>query len=166
MSAVLGKLREYETVFVVNPELADDAVSKLGERLKGVLAKQKAELLHEESWGKRKLSFEVKKHIRGNYIQYHYVGTPGVVEELERAMRNMDTVLRFLTTMNGEVVDVEAKRAEVEKRVRERAASKAKAEAERKEREERREAEAKASAQEEHHESSSSSADEAARVES
>ena len=47
----------------------------------------------------------------------------------------IEHVHRFVTQLNGEVTDVEAKKTEVEKMVRERAAAKAKAEAERKERE-------------------------------
>jgi small subunit ribosomal protein S6 len=130
-------LREYETLFVINPELTDDAANAVIDRLKGVIEKMNAELLREDRWGKRKLSFEVKKHGRGNYNLFHYVGPVGVVAELERTMRNLDEVIRFLTVSNGNVTDIAAKRAEVEKMVRERAADKAKQEAERREREER-----------------------------
>lgn len=138
MSTTLGKLREYETVFVVNPELTDDAVnSEVVDRLKAVLEKKGGELLREDRWGKRKLSFEVKNHSRGNYILLHYVGQPGVVEELERSLRNNEHAVRYISSLLGVVTDLEAKRAEVDKMVRERAADKARLEAERKEREER-----------------------------
>jgi small subunit ribosomal protein S6 len=130
-------LREYETLYVINPELADDAANTVIDRLKGVLEKMNAELLREDRWGKRKLSFEVKKQSRGNYNLFHYVGPVGVVAELERTMRNLDEVIRFLTVSNGNVSDLAAKKAEVEKMMRERAADKAKQEAERREREER-----------------------------
>ncbi len=136
MSTTIGKLREYETVFVVNPDLTDDVVNEtIVDRLKGVLDKKKAELLREDRWGKRKMAFEAKKHARGNYILLHFVAEVGVVEELERTMRNLEHVSRFTTTRIGEVIDVEAKKAEVEKMVKERAAAKAKQEAERREQE-------------------------------
>ena len=131
MSEALGKLREYETVFVVNPELTDDvAKSDVLDRLKGVLEKKGAELLREDAWGKKKMAFEVNKNPRGNYILFHYVGDVGVVEELERSMRNAEHVLRFMTTLHGDVSDVEAKKAEVEKMLEE-CAIKAREEAER-----------------------------------
>ena len=136
MSTTIGKLREYETVFVVNPDLTDDVVNEnVVDRLKGVLTKQGAELLREDRWGKRKMAFEAKKHSRGNYILLHYVANVGVVEELERTMRNVEHVTRFTTSRLSEVVDVEAKKAEVDKMVKERAAAKAKQEAERREQE-------------------------------
>jgi small subunit ribosomal protein S6 len=122
MSAALKKLREYETLVVLNPELADDAAGQAVERLKDVLSKKKATMLREEKWGKRKLSFEVKKHGRGHYFLLHYVAPVGAVEEVERTCRNIDQVIRFLTTLNGDVTDIEAKKAEVEKMVAKRAA--------------------------------------------
>lgn len=131
MSEALANLREYETVFVVNPELTEDALQgDVLTRLKGVLEKQGAELLREDVWGKKKLAFEVKKHPRGNYILFHYVGNVGVVEELERIMRNMENVMRYMTTLHGDVSDIEAKRAEVAKMVEDNA-RKAREEAER-----------------------------------
>jgi small subunit ribosomal protein S6 len=135
MSTTLGKLREYETVLVINPELTDEQVAEITDRLKGVLEKMHATLLREDHWGKRKMAFEARKQGRGNYFLLHYAAPVGTVEELERTLRNLEHVHRFVTQLNGEVIDVEAKKAEVEKMVRERAAAKAKAEAERKERE-------------------------------
>jgi small subunit ribosomal protein S6 len=140
MSAKLDKLREYETLVVLNPELTDEATNQTVERLHEILTKMKATLLREEKWGKRKLSFDVKKHSRGTYVLLHYVGDVGVVEELERTCRNLDQVIRFLTTLNGDVSDIEAKRAEVEKLVAKRAErekERAEAEAQRAQREER-----------------------------
>jgi small subunit ribosomal protein S6 len=134
MSEALGNLREYETVFVVNPELTEDALQgDVMDRLKGVLEKQGAELLREDNWGKKKLAFEVKKQPRGSYVLFHYVGNVGVVEELERTMRNHEHVMRFMTTLHGDVADIEAKRAEVAKLVEDNA-RRAREEAERAER--------------------------------
>ncbi len=143
MSKNFGSLREYETVFVLSPELGDDQVTAMVDRLKGVLEKMSAELLREDRWGKRKMAFEVKKSIRGNFILFHYVGKVGVVEELERIMRNAEHVVRFLTTVHGDVSDIDAKRAEVTKMLADRA-DEARQEAERKAREEAAAEEAKA----------------------
>lgn len=135
-------LREYETLYVLNAELADDVADGVISRLTELLVGKGAVMLREDRWGKRKLSFEVKKQFRGNYILFHYLAAPGVVEELERTLRNLDEVIRFLSTSHGNVFDVEAKKAEVEKMVRDRAAEKARIEAERREREERMASEA------------------------
>lgn len=140
MSQKLGQQREYETLLVLNPELTDDQSTQAVDRLKEVLDKKKATLLREEKWGKKRMAFDVKKSPRGNFFLLHYVGDVGVVEELERTCRNIDPVIRFLTTVNGDVKDLEAKKAEVEKMVAKRAAEREKAEAEAKAAEEARQA--------------------------
>lgn len=135
MSTTIGKLREYETIYVINPEQTDDQVTAINDRLKGVIEKKGGSLLREDGWGKKKMAYEARKQTRGNYFVLHYAAEPAAVAELERTMRNLEHVHRFMTERHGPVTDVETKRAEVEKAVRERAAAKAKAEAERKERE-------------------------------
>lgn len=127
-------IREYETLFALNPELTDDKANELLDRLRGVIVKMGGEILREDPWGKRKFSFEVKKHLRGNFMNFHYVAVPGTVEELERTMRNVEGVIRYLSTVHGDVGDIEAKKAEIEKSVREAEAAQAKREAERLER--------------------------------
>ena len=111
------------TVSVVVPVFNSATIlPSLVARLKDVLDKKKATLLREEKWGKWKLSFEVKKQSRGHYFLLHYVAPVGAVEEVERTCRNVDQVIRFLTTLNGDVTDIEAKKAEVEKMIAKRAA--------------------------------------------
>lgn len=127
-------IREYETLFVLNPELTDDQVQDVLGRLKEALGKMNGELMREDSWGKKKLAYMIQKQGRGHFVNFHYLGKPGVVEELERTMRNLEGVIRFLTTGHGPVSDVEAKRTEIEKRAREEEAARAKREAEKAER--------------------------------
>ncbi|MBI4814708.1 MAG: 30S ribosomal protein S6 [Deltaproteobacteria bacterium] len=129
-------LREYETLFIVHPELSDENVEGLSERLKEVIAKQKGEVLGSDSWGKRRLAYRAKKQTRGNYVLYHYAGSSGIVDEVERFLRNQEPVMRFLSSAVGVVTDVEARRAEVQKSAKERA-ERARAAAEREEREQR-----------------------------
>ena len=74
-------LREYETVFVLHPDLTDDIVTSTVDRLKEVITKMGGEILNEDHWGKKKLAFAVKKHQRGNYVLFHYVAPVGVVED-------------------------------------------------------------------------------------
>ncbi len=121
MSTTLAKLREYETTFIINSELADDAAQEVVDRLRGVLEKQDAAILNQDNWGKKKMAYEVNGSPRGNYIVLHYAADATVVAELERQARNMEPVARFMTILHGDISDLEAKRAEVETDLRERA---------------------------------------------
>lgn len=141
MSKTLGKLREYETVFIINSDLTEDLVNELMQRFKDIIEKGGGTFLREDRWGKRKMAYDMKKSPRGHYILLHFVAEHAVVAEMQRISGNTDTVIRYLTSVLGAVDDVEAKKAEVEKLVRERTAEKAREE------QARREAEAAAAAE-------------------
>lgn len=119
------KLRDYETVAILSAELGEDGVNTLVEKLKDVLSKNGATFLREDRQGKKRLSFECKGQVRGNFVLLHYVGDKNIVPEIERTLRNADTCLRFLTTVNGRVRDIDQKRAEVESLKKEQAEKKA-----------------------------------------
>ncbi|MEO1228152.1 MAG: 30S ribosomal protein S6 [Myxococcota bacterium] len=130
MSKTLGKTREYETVLIINPDLADDAVGDLVGRFLTVLEKTGATFLREDRWGKRKMAFDMRKNPRGHYIMLHFVGQQASVAEIQRLAHNLDGVIRFLTEVKGPVTDIEAKKADVERIAREKSAEKARLEAE------------------------------------
>lgn len=122
MSQTLGKLREYETVFVTGAEMTEEAIAELFGRFRDVIEKNEGSILREDSWGKRKFAYDVDKTSRGAYLVLHYAAPATSVADLERSLRNSDKVMRFMTSRLGEVQDVEARRADIEKMVREKAA--------------------------------------------
>jgi small subunit ribosomal protein S6 len=146
-------MREYETTFIVQPEISDDGTQEILTRLDGILEKSGAiRLLHDDQ-GKRRLAYDIRKFQKGRYVTSYYLSQGEAVAPVERALRLEESVLRFLTVMaNPEVVDIEARKAkavEDERAHAERARERALREAE----EERaREAEMRAGAREEHEE--------------
>ncbi len=108
MSASTKAIRanEYETIFVLRPDVDPDAAEKLQGRLTEIIAREKGTLVKVESWGRRKLAYPVAKQRRGVYIYLSYVGQGGLVAELERNLRIADFVLKFLTVKLRDRVDV------------------------------------------------------------
>ncbi|MGZ3687900.1 MAG: 30S ribosomal protein S6 [Bdellovibrionota bacterium] len=98
----------YETTFITRPELADDALRALNERLTGIVAQFGGEPIINEDWGKRKLAYPIQKETRGQYTYLVYSGKPGVVHEIERNLRLHDHVLRFLSVNLQDEFDPEA----------------------------------------------------------
>lgn len=123
-------MREYETTFIVQPEISDEGGQAILSKLDGVLESGGATRLMCEDHGKRKLAYEVRKFNKGHYYTLMFLDEGKVVADLERALRLEESVLRFLTILaEEEVADVEARKAtaaeaEVEqtKRAEERAA--------------------------------------------
>jgi small subunit ribosomal protein S6 len=122
-------LREYETTFILQPEITDEGVRTVRERLDGILERGGAVRLLCDDDGKRRLAYEIHHFQKGHYLTLHYFDEGKVVPELERALRLDESVLRFLTVkVSDEVGDVEERKrqaAEEEKLRAERAAERA-----------------------------------------
>jgi small subunit ribosomal protein S6 len=127
-------VREYETTFIVQPEISDEGVKALCDRLDATLEKHGAIRLLYDDQGRRRMSYEIQHFQKGRYILLMYLDDGKVVPEIERHLRLDDSVLRFLTVQaKDDVVDIEARKAEAAEleRVRaQRAAERAAREAE------------------------------------
>jgi small subunit ribosomal protein S6 len=105
------RLREYETLFLVRPELTDDLVDRLKERVRGIVEREGGKVIRFTVTGKKKTAFPVEKNNRAIYVHAHYLGTPRLVAEVERNLRNFDEVTRFLSVKLAEDVDPETRPA-------------------------------------------------------
>lgn len=108
-----GRKREYETIFILRPDIANDAIAAVNTKMRGVVETGGGRLLKVENWGRRKLAYEVKKQLKGVYLFWRYLGDPGLVEEVERNLRLTDAVIRYYSVKVGDNVDVATKTTEV-----------------------------------------------------
>ena len=107
-----GRKREYETIFILRPDLANDAISAVNTKVRTVVEGGGGKLLKIENWGRRKLAYEVKKQLKGIYLFFSYLGTAGLVEEVERNLRLTDSVIRYYSVKIAENVDPAARTSE------------------------------------------------------
>jgi small subunit ribosomal protein S6 len=120
-------VREYELTFIVQPEISDEGCAALREKLDAVLQASGAIRLLYDDWGKRKLSYEIKKFQKGHYLMLSFLDSGKAVPELERILRLEDSVLRFLCVLvDEEVKDIEARKARAVEEERVQAAERAK----------------------------------------
>ncbi len=88
---------DYETVIILRADIDSEASEKVITRVLNAIAAQDGKLLKVESWGKRRMSYAIKKQRRGFYVYVRYLGYRGLVAEIERNLRMLDTVLRYMT---------------------------------------------------------------------
>ena len=108
------RLREYETIFLVHPDLAEDQVDKLVERMRGIAHREGGKVLKISNWGKKKTAYEVKKHLRAIYIHVLYLGDSKIVSELERNLRMTDDVMKYQSVKVADDVDASARQVEAD----------------------------------------------------
>jgi small subunit ribosomal protein S6 len=90
-------MRKYETIYIVKPDLAEEDLKSLTDKVQDVIAGNNGDLKRLEDWGVRKLAYAIKKSPRGRYVYLRYDGVETLVAELERRLRLDDRILRYLT---------------------------------------------------------------------
>lgn len=107
-TAQILKSKEYETIYVLRPDVDADTAEKVQGRVAEVIGRDAGTLVKVESWGRRKLAYPVKKHQKGVYVYVKYVGKGGLVTELERNLKLQDAVLKYQTVLVASDVDAGA----------------------------------------------------------
>lgn len=88
-------MRKYETIYIVQPDLGEDDIKALSEKVMGVISGMKGNCLRLEDWGTRKLAYPIKKQMRGRYFYLNSEGDSALIAELERRLRLDDKVIRY-----------------------------------------------------------------------
>ena len=114
--------REYETIYILRPNTPNEGVAEVNARIKGVIEHMGGKILKVDNWGKRRLAYEVAKERKGIYLYWLYLAQPGVVEETERNLRMLDSVIRYLTVQVDTNIDVSARPSEIDDASYEKAA--------------------------------------------
>lgn len=90
-------MRNYESLYIVHPDVAGDELTAVVEKFQTVLTDQGAEIHKLDNWGARKLAYPINKVERGCYVQTLFRAEPAIIAEFERRLRLDEKVLRFLT---------------------------------------------------------------------
>jgi small subunit ribosomal protein S6 len=106
--------REYETIYILRPNTPNEGVAEVNSRIKGIIENMGGKIIKIDNWGKRRLAYEVAKERKGIYLYWQYLAQPGVVEETERNLRMLDSVIRYLTVKVDENIDVSARPSEID----------------------------------------------------
>jgi small subunit ribosomal protein S6 len=107
-------MRKYETVFISDPDLQDQTRTDLFDKVRNIIAKENGYLIDFDDWGSKKLSYEIKKKLRGHYVCVTYGGSGELVKELERNLRLSDDVMKFMTILLLDHVTLEQLEREAE----------------------------------------------------
>lgn len=109
-------MKRYETVFIVQADLPEEESNSLIERYASIVTGLKGLVAKVEKWGKKRLAYEIKKQMRGFYVLLDYAGNSAIVNELERNFKIDDKILKFMTVVKSEDVNLKELEAEIEAR--------------------------------------------------
>jgi len=106
-------MKRYETIVIVDPDLAEEGRTPVFDRVKDIIPQQGGTLIDIEDWGNKRLAYEIKSKPRGFYARLDYCGTGAVVDEMERFFRIDDRVMKYMTVVTDDDADPEALLAEI-----------------------------------------------------
>jgi small subunit ribosomal protein S6 len=93
-------VRDYELMYIVRPELEDDAVRVAVKSVRTLIESLGGEVVKTTLWGKRRLAYEVRRLREGHYVLVVFHLDGGKIAEIERALRIHDTVFRHLVVVH------------------------------------------------------------------
>lgn len=117
-----GTMREYETIYILRPDTTNDRVAEINTKVRGIIEGMGGKVLAVDNWGKRKLSYEIQKELKGIYLFWKYLAGSDVVPEFERNMRMLDAVIRYMTVVADRDINPNERASEVTAETYEKAA--------------------------------------------
>ena len=95
-------LKEYEAIGIIRPELGEQETAQLQQQFSEQVSRHGGRVLDCSSFGKRRLSFRLRKCSDGIYLQWRLQLPPGEVGNLVKAMGLMEPILRCMVTRKQE----------------------------------------------------------------
>ena len=89
-------MNKYELALVVDAKIEEDARVATVEKAKDYVTKFGGTITEVEEWGKKKLAYEIQKMREGYYYFIQFDADAACPAELEKRVRIMDNVLRYL----------------------------------------------------------------------
>ena len=88
-------MRSYEVVFIVHPDLDENALKSVIDRVQGWITGAGGSVDKVDLWGKRRLAYSIRKQREGQYVYMDAQFNPAFSAELERNLRFDEPVMRF-----------------------------------------------------------------------
>ena len=90
--------RLYDLIFIARPATPEDEIKKILGTIEHACTEKGAKIEKTEFWGTRKLAYRVAKHREGIYAYLQIRTNHGeLIAELERRLRVLDSVIKYLT---------------------------------------------------------------------
>lgn len=95
-------MRNYEIMFILSPNATEEEIDKINTQLETMITAGGGKIGKIEKMGKRRLAYNVDKHRDGFYVLFTVVANGEIIREMERRLRVMDLVVKYLTVRMDE----------------------------------------------------------------
>ena len=103
----------YETLFVVKPDLTEEATAAVVNKFTTLIADNGGTVENVNVWGKRRLAYPIEKFVEGYYVLVNFKSESNLPLELNRVFGITDEILRNIVVRSeGYVAPAEEKATE------------------------------------------------------
>ena len=95
-------MNKYELAVVVNAKLDDEAKNAVVDKVKALIERFGGQIAEVDDWGKKKLAYEIDKMSEGFYYFIRFEAEPTAPAEIEKRIRILDGVIRYLCVRNDQ----------------------------------------------------------------
>lgn len=96
-------MSEYELTYVIQPDVDDEKLADIQERLAEFIAGAGGAVTRTLDWGRRRLAYPIKRQTSGIYVTHRIDLPAAAVDELQRVLRFNEDVLRYLVLTTDDV---------------------------------------------------------------
>jgi small subunit ribosomal protein S6 len=89
-------MNKYESVFIIDTVLDNETTQDLVNKFADFINKNGASVKKVDKWGKKKMSYPIKKRAQGYYTEIEFEAQGDFVEKLEREFKLNEYILRYL----------------------------------------------------------------------
>ena len=87
-------MRHYEMMMILSPDVEERNISGTLDKLLAVITAEGGTIDNIDTWGRRKMTFEIKKRSEGVYVVVDFTATAATMNELDRQLGLNEQVLR------------------------------------------------------------------------
>lgn len=89
-------MRQYETIFIINPDLDESQTDGIIEGVKTAIESGGGKVLKVDPWGKKRLAYAVKQHSDGYYVLIVFESNPEFVTQLNGHYRITELIIKHI----------------------------------------------------------------------
>lgn len=95
--------RTYELIYILKPDATEQEVADLHAQVAGIVERMGGTIDRTDTWGRRKLAYEIRHHKEGFYVLEVIKGSGELMKEIDRRLKVTEGLLRHLVVRVDEV---------------------------------------------------------------
>lgn len=90
-------MRKYEIMYIIRPDIEEEAMTALVERFNGILTDNGAEIEKVDEKGKKRFAYEIQDYRDGYYVIINFSSDDQALNEFDRLAKYNNDILRHIT---------------------------------------------------------------------